>query len=412
MMSPLPFCQVAGCDILHAMTLYSIYLHVPFCRHRCAYCDFNTYAGMEKKIPDYVNALCREIRLVAESAGERLGVHTIFFGGGTPSLLPADVIKSILETLKAAYQVCEDVEITLEANPGTVSADYLLGLKRAGVNRLSLGMQSADNRELKWLTREHVFADVVQSVLGARKAGFDNLNLDLIFGLPGQTLAAWQYSVHQAIALEPEHLSLYSLLVEPETPLIRWVERGLVESPDDDLSAEMYEWSIEALERAGYHQYEISNWAKPGRDGQIRSCRHNLQYWLNLPYLGFGAGAHGYAHGARTANVKPVDAYIQRMTAQGHVQFPGSHANQSFTVIDRQEEIAETMMVGLRLTEMGVDEAGFMARFGTGLEDLFSRQIKRLRAQGLLEWTGTQHRRLRLTKQGRLVGNRVFREFI
>lgn len=394
------------------MQPYSLYIHVPFCIHRCAYCDFNTYAGMEKKIPAYVDALCQEMRLVSRSAGKKLPAHTIFFGGGTPSVLPEWSIGQILDTVRESYDLNDDAEITLEANPGTVSLEYLRFLRAQGVNRLSFGMQSADDRELHWLTRQHIFQDVVHAVEWARAAGFENLSLDLIFGLPAQTMETWTRSLEQALKLEPEHLSLYSLIVEPETPLFRWVERGLVENPDDDNAAGMYEYAMERLETAGFKQYEISNWARPGRSGGILASKHNMQYWLNLPYLGFGAGAHGYAAGMRTANVKPIDGFIRKVKESGDLVFPLSPANAAVSEVDREEEIAETMMVGLRLTEQGVNEEVFQSRFGQNLEELFSKQIKRLRAEGLLEWDGDGARHLRLTKYGRLLGNRVFREFI
>ncbi len=350
--------------------------------------------------------------MVSQAAGERISAYSVFFGGGTPSILPNASIQKILETLRDGFDLSADVEITLEANPGSVSLDYLKALRAIGVNRLSFGMQSANELELQWLTRQHTFNDVIQAVDWARAAGFDNISLDLIFGLPGQAMETWENSLEQALSLAPEHLSLYSLIVEPETPLFRWVERGLVELPDDDHAAEMYEWAMERLERAGFVQYEISNWAKPDVRGELMSSRHNLQYWLNLPYLGFGAGAHGYAAGVRTANVKPIDSYIQKIMHGMPLPFPLSPANDLSIPVDRHEEIAETMMVGLRLTEAGVNAQSFQDRFGEGIEENFARQIHRLKQDGLLEWVEGQNRRLRLTKNGRLLGNRVFREFI
>lgn len=391
---------------------HSLYLHIPFCTHRCAYCDFNTYAGMEDQIPAYVQALCQEIQVVSRESAEPVPVHTIFFGGGTPSLLNIDQIDAILRTIYASYQVSPLAEITLEANPGTVSAAYLRELRALGVNRLSFGMQSANAMELRFLTRQHDLRDVIQAVSWGRQAGFDNLSLDLIFGLPNQTLNTWQNTVHQALALSTEHLSLYSLTVEHGTPLYRWVQRGLVESPDDDIAADMYEWSMEYLAGAGFTQYEISNWARPGPKGALYSSRHNLQYWLNRPYLGFGAGAHGSARGVRTANVNGVAVYIKRMNHPAAGPFPASPANREINPIDRTTAMGETMMVGLRLTRQGVSNAEFQARFGVSLEETYPRQIKQLESQGLLEWVENPDLRLRLTPRGRLFGNRVFREFI
>jgi len=246
--------------------MHSLYLHIPFCRHRCAYCDFNTYAGQESLIPAYVNALIREIELVGLRTTELLNypttVHTIFFGGGTPSLLTAGQFKKILVAIREKFDVLFNAETSLEANPGTISLAYLLDLRNLGFNRLSLGVQSAHADELRQLERSHNFCDVIEAVKWARMAGFDNLNLDLIYGLPEQTLSSWQDSLRRAVDLAPEHLSLYALTLEHGTPFGRWAARGRMPSPDPDLAADMYEWAGEYLAAQGYIQYEISNWAK------------------------------------------------------------------------------------------------------------------------------------------------------
>ncbi len=390
----------------------SLYVHIPFCRHRCAYCDFNTVAGHEQMIPDYVRALCREIALVAQSAGQRLPAHTIFFGGGTPSLLPPAHLETILNTLAAHFDLRENAEISLEANPGTVSSEYLKDLRRMGVNRLSFGMQSAHPDDLRVLERIHKYQDVVEAVGWARKAGFDNLNLDLIFGLPYQTLERWRQNLDHALALRPEHFSLYSLIVEPGTPLYRWVDRGLLHAPDDELAADMYELAGQRLEIAGYHQYEISNWARGGENGEVLACRHNLQYWRNRPYLGLGSGAHGYANGKRVANVKGIRPFVKRSLERAAQGFPVGPAAEEITPIDRRTEMQETLMVGLRLTEEGVSAAAFQERFDQPLEQVFPREIRRLTGNGLLEWAGPRGDTLRLTQRGRLLGNQVFMEFV
>lgn len=396
----------------------SLYLHIPFCLHRCAYCDFNTYAGLDELIPRYVQALCREAQLVAELAPERVKVHTVFFGGGTPSLLPALELDRILSTISTAFDLDEGAEISLEANPGTLSAAYLRDLYRLGVNRLSLGMQSADPEELRLLERQHGYREVAESVAWARQAGFDNLNLDLIFGLPYQTLQDWQRTLDLALLFHPEHFSLYALTLEHGTPMGHWVERGLLSEPDPDVAAEMYEWSSEQLEQSGYRQYEISNWARQTGDHGLRSCRHNLQYWRNQPYLGLGAGAHGYAAGWRTANVLAPKAYITRLLAgqmekeiTGH-DFPWSPAISQMNPISREAEMSETMITGLRLTLEGVSNRGFQERFGQGLRDVYGLQLERLERLGLLEWAGEAGDILRLTRNGRLLGNQVFMEFV
>lgn len=397
------------------MSPTSIYIHIPFCRHRCGYCDFNTYAGLDNLIPAYSRALCQEIEYIGAAAGERLAVHTVFFGGGTPSLLPAEELENILAALQQVFALIPGAEISLEANPGTVSPAYLAEIRRLGINRLSLGVQSANLDELRLLERQHDFLDVIHAVRWARQAGFDNLSLDLIFGLPEQTLQSWQRTVELALGLRPEHLSLYALTLEHGTPLEHWAQRGLIPEPDADLGAEMYEWAAARLETAGYEQYEISNWAR--RDGErLLTCRHNLQYWRGLPYIGLGAGAHGYIAGQRTGNVLGPAAYIQRLSGGDQKafsqKFPATPATQSLTRVDRQAEISEFMIMGLRLVQEGVAEAVFQERFGVSLGGLFGAQIQRLEKLGLLEWAGPSRGTLRLTQAGRLLGNQVFIEFI
>jgi oxygen-independent coproporphyrinogen-3 oxidase len=422
--------------------MISIYLHIPFCAHRCAYCDFNTYAGQQGLIPAYVDALRNEINAVArgversqepqaESAVEtRLAVHTVFFGGGTPSLLTPSQFESILDALSAHFELSPAAELTFEANPGTVSAEGLLRLRRAGMNRVSFGMQSANAEELRMLERIHTFVDVIEAVKWARQAGFDNLNLDLIYGLPEQTLSTWQTTVKRAVALRPEHLSLYALTLEHGTPFGRWANRGLLPLPDPDLAADMYEWSSEFLAANGYVQYEISNWAldggrwtvddKTNDKGESRStvyglpsfaCKHNLQYWRNLDYLGFGAGAHGYAESIRYSNVMRIKTYIERLAnpQATPLPFPLTPAAVNHHKNSLRDDMQETMITGLRLTNEGVSAAGFHARFGAQLTDVFGKEIDELLGLRLLEWAGDA---LRLSEHGRLLGNQVFIRFV
>jgi oxygen-independent coproporphyrinogen-3 oxidase len=392
--------------------MYSLYFHIPFCRHRCAYCDFNTSAGQEALLPAYVEALCREIRSVAASAPKRLPVHTIFFGGGTPSLLTPKQFGKILQTVHASFDLPPSdpsgtLETSLEANPGTVTLDSLRGLHSLGFNRISFGVQSVHLDELRQLERIHDFFDVIQSFKWARQAGFDNLNLDLIYGLPEQTLSRWQESLRRAVDLGPEHLSLYALTIEHGTPFGRWAARGLLPLPDPDLAADMYEWAGEYLEGHGYEQYEISNWSKPGCQ-----CRHNLQYWRNRPYLGFGAGAHGCADRLRVANVLRIKAYIERLhpdTLIPATPFPLSPATVNQTRLTPRVEMQETLMLGLRLTCEGVSAAAFQERFGQEMQSVFGKEIGELERLGLLEWAGDV---LRLTPHARLVGNQAFLRFV
>lgn len=400
------------------MQPHSIYLHIPFCRHRCGYCDFNTYAGLDDLIPAYVQALCREIRYLAENCGRKPPIHTIFLGGGTPSILPAGEIAKIINRLNQDFDILEGIEITMEANPGKLTYDYLKSLYELGINRISLGMQSANPGELLLLERQHEYHQIANAVSLVRKAGFKNYSLDLIFGIPYQTLESWQLSLELGLSLGPDHLSLYSLTIEPGTPLENWVTKGLLSEPDQDLSAEMYEWASEFLNERGFEQYEISNWARRDEVNGLLTCQHNLQYWRNFPYLGLGAGAHGYADGKRTANVRSPRVYTQKLLArdekdnQNNLSFPMTPATASVVTIDRSEEIKETMMMGLRLTEEGISQKEFQARFGATLEYVFDTQIDDLIGAGLLEWDRMTNDHLKLTPRGRLLGNQVFLRFI
>lgn len=389
--------------------LYSIYIHIPFCAHRCAYCDFNTYAHQEYLLPAYVEALIREIEFVGRQApADGMEIHTVFFGGGTPSLLSGSQIGALLDALRAAFAFVPHPEITLEANPSTCSSPRLLAWREAGVNRLSLGVQSIHPEELRLLERDHSFLDVIEAVASARRAGIHNLNLDLIYGLPEQTLASWQTTVKRALDLHPEHISAYALTLEHGTPFARWTARGLLPPADPDLAAEMYEWASEFLEEAGYHQYEISNWAKAGRE-----CLHNLQYWRGRPYLGLGAGAHGYADGYRYSNVLRIKTYLERLTPPWPTRllFPLSPAAAQHHRQTVQDEMSEYMLTGLRLTREGITADEFRARFGQNLLDVYRQPIEDLTRWGLLEW-GEEGRILRLTRRGRLLGNQVFVRFL
>jgi oxygen-independent coproporphyrinogen III oxidase len=393
----------------------SLYLHIPFCQVRCAYCDFNTYAGLEDLMPAYAAALVKEIRAVGAAAGTRQPVHTVFFGGGTPSLLPLADYEAIFAALRDSFDLAPGCEITLEANPGTVNAAYLSGLRELGVNRLSFGVQSTHAAELTLLDRLHTFDDVVAAVGWARAAGFNasayGLNLDLIFALPHQTLASWQASLQRVLALRPEHLSLYALSLENGTPMRAWVYRGLLPMPDPDLAADMYNYASDTLADAGYAQYEISNWALSGHPGDhdYFQCRHNLQYWRNWPYLGLGAGAHGCANGWRYSNTLAPAAYIKRISDGEPQSYPFSAATLERNPQPRTDAMNETMLLGLRLTQAGVAEADFRARYGVGLDETYGRTLRRLVKLGLLAW---DEHGARLTHGGRLLGNRVFQEFV
>lgn len=395
--------------------LTSLYFHIPFCTHRCAYCDFNTYAGQEDSIPAYVEALQKEIQIVGRSTPANHQVHTVFFGGGTPSLLTANQLELILGSIHSSFALTKETEISLEANPGTCSHEFLQDIKRLGFNRVSFGVQSANPNELRLLERIHDYGDVVNAVKWSRQAGFDNLNIDLIYGLPEQRMADWQKTMDLILGLHPEHLSLYALTLEHGTPFGRWSERGLLPIPDPDLAAEMYEWAGERLISDVFEQYEISNWSKPGRE-----CRHNLQYWRNETYLGLGSGAHGYGAGIRYSNVLRIKTYINRLMTSGDddYPFPLSPATVNQHRNSPKEDMQETMMTGLRLTGEGISSTVFRQRFNLDLLDVFGREIEDLIHLDLLEWVdtalpgGRKDQRLRLSKRGHLLGNQVFMRFV
>lgn len=415
----------------------SIYLHIPFCKHRCAYCDFNTYAGQEDSIPAYVKALITEIEFVGQRAGQ-MNIHTVFFGGGTPSLLSAPQFDSILRALHSAFAFTADAEVSIEANPGTISPDKLNSIRKSGINRISFGVQSANTEELRMLERIHDFLTVIEAVSTARKAGFDNLNLDLIYGLPEQTLASWQTTLQRIVDLQPEHISAYALTLEHGTPFGHWSSKGLLPLPDPDLAADMYEYSEDFLESNGYVHYEISNWAKKNKEEGRKMkdktseknssfidhnssfvCRHNLQYWHSLPYLAFGAGAHGYANGYRYSNALRIKTYIERLLHPSSFSlqpFPLSPATVNQHKQTLKDDMSEYMLNNLRLTNAGVAESDFRLRFGCSLLDIYPREIEELVKNGLLEIKTSEvlgtSEVYRLTKRGRLLGNQVFLRFV
>jgi oxygen-independent coproporphyrinogen-3 oxidase len=385
----------------------SIYLHIPFCTTKCTYCAFNTYTNLENLIPSYVTALAEEIRYVASTSPYR-SVHTVFFGGGTPSLLNPQQFGFLLDQIDAYFHLTSTAEVSVETNPNDLDDAYLRSLRRLGINRLSIGMQSAVENELKLFARRHDNDAVARALTAGRRAGYDDINLDLIYGAPHQTLESWRTSLEQALHLQPEHLSLYALGLEENTPMESWVRRGKLPSPDDDLSADMYDVATETLDGAGYVQYEISNWAKPGHQ-----CQHNLQYWRNLPYIGLGPGAHGYAAGVRYDTVLSPHRYIKLMTqnTQGNSQlaFPRTPATNHAVIVDKTNEIAETLMMNLRLTHEGVSRSNFYQRFGVDLVELHHDTLYKFERYGLLHIEADA---VRLTQQGRLLSNAIFRELV
>jgi len=413
----------------------ALYVHVPFCRQRCAYCDFNTYAGLSDLMPIYAAALGHELEAIA-ACWASLTVSTIYLGGGTPSLLSLHLLDDLFYVVRSSLGIPVDSEVSLEVNPGTVTTSYLEGLRALGVNRLSVGGQSTHDDELQMLGRIHTWDDAIRTVESAREAGFENVSLDLMFGLPGQTVGRWEDTLEAALALEPEHLSLYGLSVEGGTPLAERIASEVVPSPDEDRAAAMYELAERMLAERDFFHYEISNWARvnDGEQGAKRPfprwwppdkvrdlapgpsetvsryvCRHNLTYWRNQPWLGIGAGACSWLAGRRWINLEhPRDYVAVWKESQGGPQDDLLAASQRVEDISRELEIGETMMLGLRLAE-GVSDEVFETRFGTSLAEVFSEELEDLQALGLLRWDGSV---ARLTQRGRLLGNRVFERFI
>jgi oxygen-independent coproporphyrinogen-3 oxidase len=382
----------------------SLYLHIPFCNIKCTYCAFNTYIHLESLIEPFTDALIREVEIVGSSK-PRQPVGTIYIGGGTPSLLTPEQIGRILEAIYSNFDVLPTVEISMESNPSDIHQDYMGALKRLGINRLSIGMQSANDNELTLFGRRHDNDAVVKAVSAARHGGFDNLNLDLIYGFPHQTLESWEASLQQMLILQPEHISLYALGIEEGTAMSAWVANGRLPLPDDDLAADMYDLATDILAHEGYEQYEISNWSKPGYE-----CRHNLQYWRNLPYPGLGPGAHGYAAGVRYSIILSPHRYIQALKSNSsEYEFPRTPTIDQWAVVDRDTEITDTLLMGLRLTKEGIHRSTFKKRFGADVLETHGTLIERFVNSGLLH---LDDQVVRLTQQGRLLSNMIFRELV
>jgi putative oxygen-independent coproporphyrinogen III oxidase len=353
-----------------------IYVHVPFCLTRCGYCDFNAYAGLDGLRPTYQQALLREAELSAPGWAGTPFV-SVFLGGGTPTTMaPAD-LRALLVHLRDRFEVADDAEVTVEANPDTVDATSLAAVRDAGYDRLSMGAQSFDPAVLASLERIHQPASVRAAMSAARAVGYDNVNLDLIYGTEGETIDSWERTLHEAIGLAPEHISAYALTIEPATPLGRQVAAGTRETPDPDLQADMFGLACELLRDAGYRHYEISNWAKPGYE-----CRHNLGYWERRPYVGLGAGAHSYRDDVRWWNLRPPEAYIETVD-RGELPIGGSES------LDPSDAYLEEVFLKLRILE-GVPASWFepdrYERFVTSglLEDEFGQLVPTERGMLLL----------------------------
>ena len=390
-----------------------LYIHVPFCKTKCPYCDFNTYQGIESQMGGYLEAVTSEIRLWGQSL-DHPTVRTVFFGGGTPSYLPDGDISAILDSAADAFAIDSGAEITIEANPGDLNADACRGLLRQGVNRLSIGVQSLDNTLLQLLGRRHSADGAIEAFRTARDAGFDNVNLDLMYGLPHQSLAQWEDTIERLAALSPEHISLYALTLEEGTPMKVWADQGKIPEPDPDLAADMYELARRVLAASGYHHYEISNWAQPGRESQ-----HNLIYWRNEPYLGVGPGAHSRLGEYRFWTVLSPREYAGRSSQWRQASlglwdvFGEPELREALTVdgwehIDADTACAETMFLGLRLLA-GLDLSQASVAAGHDLAARYHAEIEDLLTLGLLRREGDA---IRLDQSAYLIANQVFTRFL
>ena len=377
-----------------------LYLHIPFCVKKCNYCDFFSASGTPKEQADYVSAMIQEIQSYQELSGE-YEVQTIFLGGGTPSLLTPEQIEKIFTTIYHIFSVNENAEITMEMNPGTVDIEKLRAMKAAGVNRLSIGLQSAQNEELKMLGRIHTDEEFLETWKLTEQAGYKNRNIDLMSALPGQTIESYEDTLSKVLALEPEHISAYSLILEEGTVFYDWYEKGKLDRgawklPSEEEEYAMGELTIQRLAEAGMHRYEISNYAKSGKE-----CRHNLGYWDRVEYLGIGAGSSSLIKGERFDHIRDRKAYIEKIR------------NGESILIDREilsveSQMEEFMYLGLRKIE-GVSRTDFQNYFGKNVDDVYGEILDKLEEEQLLEFSGD---RIRLTHRGMDVSNCVLAEFL
>ena len=367
-----------------------LYVHIPFCVRKCQYCDFLSGPSDEETKDRYIEALLKEIRAAEHT--EDYEIVSVFIGGGTPSALKAEASASIMSTLQEQFFFCEDAEVTIEANPGTVDLEKLTIYRNVGINRLSLGLQSTDAEELKLLGRIHSYEEFLKSYEWAREAGFSNINIDLMFAIPGQTGEAWRQHLYQVAELNPEHISAYSLIIEEGTP---FAEQNL-DLPDEDTEYQMYEDTAEILERYGYRQYEISNYAKQGY-----MCRHNAGYWQRREYLGFGLGASSLYRGMRFSNTRRMQEYLKESRNPDQIR-------KDVTVLSRNERIEEFMFLGLRMTE-GISEKKFEENFDVRLMDVYGDILQKYEETGFMEHIETKWR---LTRKGIHVSNHILADFL
>lgn len=372
-----------------------LYIHIPFCARKCRYCDFVSWPGMESDWEPYIRAVVMELEQKAPEAS-RHRVMSVFIGGGTPSLLPYGAILRIMDAIRKHYHMLPDAEITIEANPGTLDQEKIRAYREAGINRLSIGLQACQDHLLAYLGRIHTCRQFDEAVFIAQDNGFSNINADIIFGIPYQTMDDWMETLSHVLSCQIPHVSCYSLTVEENTEFGRMRDEGRWPEPDEDLERKMYHRAIEVLEEAGFRQYEISNLAKPHH-----RCRHNMNYWLRGEYLGFGAAAHSFFHERRFANTSELRLYMESVEN-------GSAALGECYAISNEEALSESMILGLRLTD-GVDLDALSAAYGTDVGKKYGKKLENLVERELVELEGSV---VRLTKRGMDFANQVFVEFI
>ena len=377
-----------GCSMLE------LYIHIPFCIRKCNYCDFLSFAETESGIAQYCQALKEEIKRTGDQA-EGIGVRSVFIGGGTPSILEAEQITEIMTCIRNNFSIEKNAEITIESNPGTLNAEKLNCYHELGINRLSIGLQSTDDDCLRRLGRIHTLQEFEKNYEQARKSGFQNINIDLMSGLPGQSLRGYEDTLNRVTELKPEHISSYSLIIEEGTPFYK-SDSVLQQLPDEDTERKMYERTKEILAQQGYERYEISNYARQGRE-----CIHNLGYWEQVPYLGMGLGASSFYNGARFSNERNFRKYLSTP------YLPFEH-REDYVQVSREEQMEDTMIFGLRKMK-GISVSEFEREFGTPIWEMYGSVIERYSNLGLLIQEGDV---LRLTDAGIDVSNRIFEDFI
>jgi oxygen-independent coproporphyrinogen III oxidase len=377
------------------MKSLGLYLHIPYCLHKCGYCDFNSHPDNQEESEIYVSALLSEIEYYSPKLAGKI-VPTVFFGGGTPTILPPASLAKILSRVKNRFNLTEDCEISIEANPATIERETLQQICASGFNRISIGVQSFDPDELKLLERVHNEEQIHTTVDRARLAGFDNLSLDLMFSLPGQSPQKWKSHLQQALDKNPNHISAYGLTIEPATSFFKLQERGLLQLPPEDTQLEMFETTIEFLQSAGYEQYEISNYARPGFE-----CQHNLNYWDNGEYLGLGAGASSYLNGERFKNTNLPSRYIREVQAQGS-------AVESTEKLDLLHAMGETIMLGLRRRN-GILIENFEKRFQISFNHVYGKVLDPLLKEGLIT---LNQNRMALSRKGICIADSVILNFL